>query len=95
MTTPIGIGVVTPSAPAAATTAPAAAASATDPQVAQAAKELEGVFLNLLVKEMFAGTQLEEAGSVYSGLMTEQLAGSLSDAGGLGLADSIERDLGA
>lgn len=95
MTTPIGIDVVAPAARPTKAGPAAPVESPTDPRVVQAAKDLEGVFLDLLVKEMFAGTQVEEAGSVYSGLMTEQLGDALSRAGGLGLAESIERDLGA
>lgn len=73
----------------------AASPGGQDGKVGDAARQMEGVFLSMLVEEMLEGTSIAEAGPVYSGLITQQLGESLADAGGVGLADRLERDLGA
>lgn len=66
------------------------------PHLRQQAEELEGVFLNTLMKEMFASAQPKAEGfgggfaeETWRGLQAEQLAGVLASAGGIGLADSL------
>jgi len=73
-----------------------AAGVATDGEqakVREAAKRLEGVFMSILVQEMFKGSGLDDASPVYQGLVTEKLGDSLAEAGGIGLAAMIERQL--
>lgn len=63
------------------------------------AEELEGMFLHTLVKQMFSGI---ETGGAFGGgfgeetwrsMQAEQLAQSMAEAGGIGLADHLLRDL--
>jgi flagellar protein FlgJ len=64
------------------------------------ATELEGVFLNTLMKEMFSSLSTEEdsfgggyAEETWRGMQAEQMAAAMAEAGGIGLADSILADL--
>ena len=63
------------------------------------ARELEGVFLNTLMKEMFSSVDTEGtfgggfAEETWRGIQAEQMAQAVADTGGIGLADSIMRDL--
>ena len=64
------------------------------------AQELEGVFLNTLMKEMFSSLHTDSASmgggfgeDTWRGMQAEQMANSVSEAGGIGLADSIMGDL--
>ena len=63
------------------------------------ATELEGVFLNTLMKEMFASLETEDgfgggyAEETWRGMQAEQMASAMAEAGGIGLADSILGDL--
>jgi Rod binding domain-containing protein len=72
--------------------APAAASGASG--VRQAAEGFEGLFMSMLVEEMMKSTDVAEANPLYSGLMTEKLGDQLAQAGGIGLADMLERQLG-
>jgi len=80
--------------------APAPAASGTDgttpadPKIAEAAKGMEGVFLSMLVDEMFKGTDLAGGQSGYSGLITQHMGDALADSGGFGLAAILTRQMG-
>jgi flagellar protein FlgJ len=77
---------------------PAASTPAADRLRAQA-EELEGVFLNTLTKEMFAGVNARGtfgggfAEETWRGMQSEQFASSIAQAGGIGLADQIVRTL--
>ena len=63
------------------------------------AKELEGVFLNTLTSEMFSSIKTDgEFGGgfgeeTWRSIQAEQLADQISQAGGIGLAASITRNL--
>ena len=65
----------------------------------QQAEELEGVFLNTLMKEMFSSIDSEGdfgggfAEETWRGMQAEQFAASMAAAGGIGLADSLMADL--
>jgi len=72
----------------------AAAGTAVDPKIQEAAKGLEGIFMSMLVDEMFKGTDLAGGSSGYGGLITEKFGDALSDAGGMGLQGIIARQLG-
>ena len=85
------------------TITPYSAAGATDTPVmakirAQAV-ELEGVFLNTLVKEMFSGLDAEngfgggQAEETWRSMQSEMLADEIAKTGGVGLADDIMRTL--
>ena len=69
-------------------------------QLRQQAEELEGIFLNTLLKEMFASLGSEDDGmgggfaqDTWRGMQAEQMANSIARAGGIGLADNIMPDL--
>jgi flagellar protein FlgJ len=66
----------------------------------QHATDLEGVFLNTLMKEMFSSLQTEAdsfgggfAEETWRGMQAEQMAAAMAEAGGIGLADAILGDL--
>jgi flagellar protein FlgJ len=68
-------------------------------QAREQAIELEGVFLNTLMKEMFASLETEGdfgggfAEETWRGMQAEQFAGVMAESGGIGLADSLMSDL--
>ncbi|GHA14741.1 hypothetical protein GCM10007989_06800 [Devosia pacifica] len=63
------------------------------------AKELEGVFLNTLVKQMFSSIDTDGAfgggfgEETWRSMQSEQLANQIAETGGIGLADQIMADL--
>ncbi|RZA07749.1 MAG: hypothetical protein EOP02_37140 [Proteobacteria bacterium] len=63
------------------------------------AEELEGVFLNLLTKEMFATAKSENGfgggfgEETWRSVQAEQLANTMAQGGGLGIADQILGDM--
>jgi len=63
------------------------------------AEDLEGVFLNLLTKEMFATAKSENGfgGGVgedtWRSMQAEELANTMAQNGGLGIADTILGDM--
>jgi flagellar protein FlgJ len=64
------------------------------------AVELEGVFLNTLMKEMFSSIDTTEesfgggfAEETWRGMQAEQFANALAETGGIGLADQLMSDL--
>lgn len=69
-------------------------------QLREQAKELEGIFLNTLLKEMFSSLKTEDsamgggfAEDTWRGMQAEQMSDTIAQAGGIGLADSILPDL--
>jgi Rod binding domain-containing protein len=69
-------------------------------QAREQAIELEGVFLNTLMKEMFASLGTDEnvmgggfAEETWRGMQAEQFADAMARGGGIGLADAIVADL--
>ena len=64
------------------------------------AEELEGIFLNTLMKEMFASLHSDSkamgggfAEDTWRDMQAEQMADAVSKAGGVGLADALMSDL--
>ena len=64
------------------------------------AEELEGVFLNTLMKEMFSSLHSDSDAmgggfgeDTWRGMQAEQMADAVAKAGGIGLADSLMGDL--
>jgi len=62
----------------------------------QQAVELEGVFINTLVKEMFSSIKTDSASfgggfseETWRGMQAEQLSNSIAQSGGVGLADQL------
>lgn len=68
-------------------------------QLRQQAEELEGVFLHTLVKQMFSEIKTDGdfgggfGEETWRSMQAEQLAQSMAQAGGIGLADQIMGDL--
>jgi len=66
-----------------------------DQRLRQQAEELEGVFLNTLVSQMFAGLDSKNgfgggfAEDTWRSIQSEQLANQIAQSGGIGLADQI------
>lgn len=64
-------------------------------RIRQQAEEMEGVFLNMLTKEMFAGIKSDEnfgggfGEETWRSMQSEQLANSMAQNGGLGIADQL------
>lgn len=64
------------------------------------AEEMEGVFLNTLMKEMFASLSSDEdvmgggfGEDTWRGMQAEQMADAVAKAGGIGLADALMADI--
>ncbi len=64
------------------------------------AEEMEGVFLNTLMKEMFASLKTDSDAmgggfgeDTWRSMQAEQMADAVARAGGIGLADSLMGDL--
>ena len=69
-------------------------------QLRSQAKDLEGVFLNTLMKQMFSGIKTDEsnfgggfAEETWRGMQAEQLSNQIAENGGLGIAESLIGDL--
>jgi Rod binding domain-containing protein len=64
-----------------------------------AAADFEAVFLQTMVEEMFAGIGEEgplgggEAGGAWRGLLVQEYAKGISQAGGIGIADNVFREI--
>jgi len=77
------------------------AGSAQDPlaRMRKQAEELEGVFLDTLMKEMFSSIDTKGdfgggfAEETWRGMQAEQFAATMAESGGIGLADSLVADL--
>lgn len=81
---------------------PAAGAAAEDPVAAQkAARDLESVFLNLLWQQMWRTVGQGSnsffpqglAGDIYRDFLTQAYADRMAEAGGIGLAELVTRNL--
>ena len=64
------------------------------------AEELEGVFLNTLTKQMFSSIKTDSdsfgggfAEDTWRSMQSEQIANSMAQSGGLGIADQMLGDL--
>src|SRR5690554_543663 len=64
-------------------------------RIRQQAEEMEGVFLNLLTKEMFATLKSDEnfgggfGEETWRSMQSEQLANAIAQNGGVGIADQL------
>lgn len=69
-------------------------------RVRQQAEEFEGVFLNTLTKQMFSSLKTDESvmgggfgEETWRSMQAEQLAGTMAQNGGLGIAEQLLPDL--
>jgi Rod binding domain-containing protein len=95
MTGPIAL----PGAPLPLSTTPTPPHDDVPPEVRRAAEEFEAVFLNQMLAPMFEGIQTDGLGGggmgeeIFRPMLIERYAQSLTQAGGIGIADSIIREL--
>ena len=79
----------------------AAKAGAVDPQVLQAARDFEAIFVRQLLSSLEKTTHLggdgpmTSGGGMYSSMVVGAMADSVASGGGLGLADIVARALSA
>ena len=81
-----------------AATAKAAAKARLEGKAKEAAKDFEAVFLNSLFQQMFNGIGKGPFGGgpgadVWRSLLTDEYAKSFAKAGGIGIADHVQRAL--
>ncbi len=63
------------------------------------ATEFEGVFLSMMIKEMFSGLRTEGdftggfGEEMFRGMMAEQYAEAIAQSGGIGLSDQIYQEI--
>lgn len=68
-------------------------------KAAAAAEEFEGVFISVMLKQMFAGLKTEapfgggQAEETFRGMMVDEYGKMLAGRGGLGLAEHVQREL--
>jgi len=69
-------------------------------QLRSQARDLESVFVNTLIKQMFSGIKTDQssfgggfAEETWRGMQSEQLANQIAQSGGLGIAESLMGDL--
>ena len=69
-------------------------------QVRRQAEEFEGIFLNTLTKQMFSGVKTDDSAmgggfgeETWRSMQAEQLATTMSQNGGLGIAEQLLPDL--
>jgi Rod binding domain-containing protein len=86
-------------------TRPAAKAAATaeegrDPRAWEAAKEFEAQFVSTLFQSMFKGLEDQESAfgggpgePMFSSLLVDQYGQQMTKSGGIGLADSVYREM--
>ena len=95
MTGPIAL----PGAPLPLSTTAPTARDEVPPEIRRAAEEFEAVFLNQMLAPMFEGIQTDGLGGggmgeeIFRPMLIERYAQSLTQAGGIGIADSIIREL--
>jgi len=69
------------------------------PEVRRAAEEFESVFLNEMLAPMFEGVQTDGLGGggmgeeMFRPMLIERYAQSITHAGGVGIADSVMREM--
>lgn len=71
-----------------------AQAKSSEETARQMAEDFESAMLTTMLKAMFEGVQLGgESGEQYESLLVEEYAATISRAGGIGISDSIYREL--
>lgn len=68
-------------------------------QIKDTAKKFESSFLNIMLQQMFDGTDVEApfgggpGEQMFKSFMTEAMANQMTKAGGLGIADTVNREM--
>jgi Rod binding domain-containing protein len=88
-----------PGAPLPIATAPTPTSPAVPDEIRRAAEEFESVFLSEMLAPMFEGLQTDGLGGggmgeeIFRPMLVERYAESITRSGGVGIADSIIREL--
>jgi Rod binding domain-containing protein len=91
--------IVLPGAPLPLSVTPERRADAVDPEMRRAAEQFESIFLAQMMAPMFEGLQTDGLGGggmgeeIFRPMLIERYAEALSQAGGVGIADAIVREL--
>lgn len=78
---------------------PLAAPTSQASTIRQSTQEFEGMFLSTLLETMFSGLETEgpfgggHSEKVYRSLMVQEYGKAIAQAGGIGIADSLEKEL--
>ncbi len=81
------------------TAAPSAAEMAKRGEIRKTAKTFESSFLSIMLQQMFEGVETSApfgggpGETMFKSFMTEAMAKKISDRGGLGVADSVGREM--
>ena len=81
------------------TTAPNAAELAKRGEIKDAARKFEAQFLSIMLQQMFEGVEMEgpfgggPGETMFRSFMTEAMANKMVKAGGVGVADSVTREM--
>jgi Rod binding domain-containing protein len=76
-----------------------APAGSTKAKARASAEDFESVFLQTMIGEMFAGLGKDgplgegEAGGAWRSMLVQEYSGNIARAGGIGVADSVYRDI--
>jgi len=76
-----------------------AAMAARKDRIAESAKEFESSFLSMMLKPMFEGLKTDgpfgggDAENMWRSFLTDALAKQTTKAGGIGLADTVQREM--
>ena len=85
--------------PGAATAPPSAAELAKRAQIKQTSQKFESSFLSVMMQQMFEGTDTPSpfgggpGESMFKSFLTEAMANKMTASGGIGLADSVGREM--
>ncbi len=77
----------------------AAAKTKSVDKIREAAESFESVFITQLLETMFSGVETDgqfgggSSEKIFRSMMNEEIAGSISRAGGIGLSDVIQREI--
>lgn len=81
------------------TTATNAAELAKRGEIREAAQKFETQFLSIMLQQMFEGVEMEgpfgggPGETMFRSLMTEAMAGNMVRSGGVGIADTVQREM--
>jgi len=95
----LAAAVVPPSLTAPPPAPPSATEMAKRGEIKQTAQKFEASFLSVMLQEMFEGTETQApfgggpGESMFKSFLTEAMAKKISASGGIGVADSVQREM--
>jgi Rod binding domain-containing protein len=99
LTAPISATIAPPALIQPAAGAPSAAELAKRGQIKQTAEKFEASFLSIMLQQMFEGTETSApfgggpGEQMFKSFMTEAMANKMVKTGGVGLANSVQREM--